>query len=234
MEALHGGEITLSDRVRISKIASQTTGNRMSLRAGEGVSVETLIRGMLIASANDAAVALAEHICGDVPKFVERMNRQLNSLEILVNKFRSFSKSQEAATDIYNINDIIAENADGFPEILTVIVGNKEVSAILDRNFMSQILLNLYKNSINAGAKHIGVKIIEEKTSVKVEIKDDGKGIEKEKLDKIFLPYTTYTNGGSGIGLSVVKNLCEKMGAVCYAESAVNVGFTMTIILKKG
>jgi nitrogen fixation/metabolism regulation signal transduction histidine kinase len=170
----------------------------------------------------------------DLKKYNERMNRQLNALEILVNKFRSFSKSQEAECSVQNLFSAISENADDFQnEIATKINGNNNISAFFDNNFLSQILLNIYKNSVNAGAKNMLISIKEDYKYINISLADDGIGLPKENLNKIFLPYTTFTAGGSGIGLSVVKNLCEKMGGECFAKSGKNGGFEIVLKLKR-
>lgn len=170
----------------------------------------------------------------DLKKFTERMNRQLNALEILVNKFRSFSKSQEAICSEQNLYLPIKEISDDFQnEIGTKINASKNITAFFDKNFLSQILLNIYKNSVNAGAKNMQVSILNQNDFVEISLADDGIGIAKENLDKIFLPYITFSEGGSGIGLSVVKNLCENMGGECFVKSEQNKGFTIILKLKK-
>lgn len=80
MDSLQRREIRLHDRVKISRKAWQTGGSQMFLEPGTEVALEELMKGMAIVSANDAAVALAEHVCGDVPRFVDRMNRQAREL----------------------------------------------------------------------------------------------------------------------------------------------------------
>jgi len=95
---------------------------------------------------------------------------------------------------------------------------NGDAFALLDRGFFGQILLNLYKNSIDAGADEMKVEIREDGKKVTVLFTDNGKGIEKDKLDIVFLPYITFSQNGSGIGLSVVKSLTESMGAKVYAQ----------------
>lgn len=75
-EALDNGSITLTDTTVCSKNVSSMTGSRVFLSEGEHISVEELLKGLLIASGNDAAVALAEMICGNESSFVARMNQR--------------------------------------------------------------------------------------------------------------------------------------------------------------
>jgi D-alanyl-D-alanine carboxypeptidase len=73
------GQASFSDRVRISRHADATGGSTMGLRSGEVVTLEELMRGMAVASGNDACIAVAEHF-GGVPRFVDMMNRKARDL----------------------------------------------------------------------------------------------------------------------------------------------------------
>jgi D-alanyl-D-alanine carboxypeptidase len=71
---LEAGRADLDDLATITRNAVTTPRYRMGLRLGERVPVRTLMEGVAIASANDAATALAEHLAGDEDSFVARMN----------------------------------------------------------------------------------------------------------------------------------------------------------------
>ncbi len=73
---LEEGNISLQDQVLVSKKAWKTPGSRMFIEVGKKVSVDDLIRGMIVVSGNDACVALAEHIAGSEESFVSLMNEQ--------------------------------------------------------------------------------------------------------------------------------------------------------------
>ena len=80
MEALESGKISLNDDVLISKNAQDMGGTQIYVEAGSNVKVEDLIKGVGIASANDAAVALAEKLGGTVENFVNMMNDRAREL----------------------------------------------------------------------------------------------------------------------------------------------------------
>ncbi len=77
---LEEGNITLNDQVLVSKKAWKTPGSRMFIEVGKQVSVDDLIHGMIIASGNDACVALAEHIAGSEEAFAALMNKHVLEL----------------------------------------------------------------------------------------------------------------------------------------------------------
>jgi D-alanyl-D-alanine carboxypeptidase (penicillin-binding protein 5/6) len=74
MEAIEAGRIGLDDKVRVSEKAASMGGSQVFLKEGEEMSVEEMLKCVVIASANDCAVALAEHVAGSEEGFVAAMN----------------------------------------------------------------------------------------------------------------------------------------------------------------
>lgn len=77
---LRDGSIKMSDQVLISEKAWKTPGSRMFIEVNKRVSVEDLLKGMIIQSGNDASVALAEHVAGSEEAFANVMNDQARRL----------------------------------------------------------------------------------------------------------------------------------------------------------
>ncbi|HLB41372.1 MAG TPA: D-alanyl-D-alanine carboxypeptidase family protein [Gammaproteobacteria bacterium] len=80
--ALKNGEIHLDDKVTISAKAWKTEGSRMFIKVGDEVPVKELLQGIIVASGNDATVALAEHIAGTEDTFAMMMNQQAKTLDM--------------------------------------------------------------------------------------------------------------------------------------------------------
>jgi D-alanyl-D-alanine carboxypeptidase (penicillin-binding protein 5/6) len=80
VEALENGSIKLSDKVTTSAHAASMGGSQIYLEEGEQMTVEDMLKSVAIASANDASVALAEHIAGSEEAFVRRMNDRAREL----------------------------------------------------------------------------------------------------------------------------------------------------------
>ena len=80
MEAVDSGAITLDDMVSVSENAMSYGGSTMFLEAGEQLSVNDMLKGIAVASANDGCVAMAEHLAGSEDAFVERMNARAAEL----------------------------------------------------------------------------------------------------------------------------------------------------------
>jgi D-alanyl-D-alanine carboxypeptidase (penicillin-binding protein 5/6) len=88
-KALANGDIKLTDEVTVSEKAWRMKGSKMFIEVGTKVSVEELIKGMIIQSGNDATVALAEHVAGSEKAFVEYMNHEAARLGMNSTQFRN-------------------------------------------------------------------------------------------------------------------------------------------------
>lgn len=75
-EALENGSVSLSDSVLTSEHAASMGGSQVFLEAGETQDLETMLKCIVVASANDASVAVAEHIAGSEQGFVDSMNEK--------------------------------------------------------------------------------------------------------------------------------------------------------------
>ena len=86
---LAAGRLTLDENVRISKKAWQTPGSRMFVEVNKQVTVEDLLKGVIIQSGNDASVALAEHVAGDEATFAAMMNQHAERLGMTNSNFEN-------------------------------------------------------------------------------------------------------------------------------------------------
>ena len=77
----------LDDIVTVSSKAAGTGGSRLGLRTNDKISVRDLLYGLMLCSGNDAAVALAEHISGDLPNFATLMNKKCDFLDLKSTNF---------------------------------------------------------------------------------------------------------------------------------------------------
>lgn len=80
LEEVEKGNIKWDDVVTVSRNASDMGGSQIYLEEGEKISVEDLMKGISVASGNDATVAMAEYISGTEEKFVKRMNKKVKEL----------------------------------------------------------------------------------------------------------------------------------------------------------
>jgi len=86
-EALESGRLSLDDTFRVSAYAASMGGSKMFIRDGETVSVADLLRGVIVQSGNDAAVALAEAISGTEAAFATLMNQRAEAMGLTHSNF---------------------------------------------------------------------------------------------------------------------------------------------------
>lgn len=80
MEAIDNGSLKYDDMVTASEYASKMGGSQIYLEAGEKMSVENMLKAILVSSANDACAAMAEHLAGSMETFVANMNKRAKEL----------------------------------------------------------------------------------------------------------------------------------------------------------
>ena len=99
MEAVDIGRIKLSDMVSVSENAASMGGSQVYLKVGEEMSVEEMIKCVVIASANDCAVALAEFISGSEESFVSEMNARAKELGMNNTNFENTNGLDDTVTN---------------------------------------------------------------------------------------------------------------------------------------
>ena len=123
MEKVRAGELHLSDPITASAHASKMGGSQVYLREGETFSLEEMMKSIVIASANDACVAVAEHIAGSVEGFVELMNERAKELNMAESHFETvhgLPPSNGNPPDLTSAHDmaVLARELVKYPEIL--------------------------------------------------------------------------------------------------------------------
>ncbi|MBQ9758118.1 MAG: D-alanyl-D-alanine carboxypeptidase [Clostridia bacterium] len=106
MEALDSGKIALTDTVTTSEHAASMGGSQVFLEVGEEMSVEDMLKAIVIASGNDAAVAMAEFIAGTESAFVEMMNNRAKELGCKNTHFINCNGLDETAEHFSTSRDV--------------------------------------------------------------------------------------------------------------------------------
>ena len=99
MEAIDSGALDYNDTVTAGANAASMGGSQIYLKEGETMCVEDLLKSVVIASANDAAVALAEHIAGSEEAFVAKMNERAQALGMTSTKFENTNGLDDTTTE---------------------------------------------------------------------------------------------------------------------------------------
>ena len=176
---------------------------------------------------------------------VNEVNRINNVVDQLLLLARFESQKQVIKAEPVNINslllDALARHSRSISDkkLAAKTLLEDEFYTNSDEYMLSTIIDNLIGNAVkycNEGSKVI-VSAMQEGESVKVTIQDSGMGIAKEDLERVFNPFYRAKSDsvanikGSGIGLSIVKRLCDLLGAKITIESTEGIGTTVTLTI---
>ncbi len=174
-------------------------------------------------------VEMIEERAGQLPagqkEFIDQATKtigeELQRLENLVNDFRDLSRPVELRKETVNVLDLLRETAAPFLERVQLDIETSKIpkSLELDRGKIQQVLLNLIKNAIEAGATKITVKAKTIPAGIEMNFRDNGRGFPAGLLPGAFLPYMTGKPEGTGLGLSIVKKIIEAHGGSIYAAN---------------
>lgn len=186
-------------------------------------------------------------------EYVSIIKERGTALKELMEEFFQVAKLECNDVDItiqkFNISEIVRKNIITFmneinernitPEIN---IGDEEIFALGDKNYMSRIITNLISNSLKYGyeGKVIGIDLKEDNKWVILSIWDKGKGIDKNELPYIFDRLYTGEKSrnrnlqGSGLGLSIVKNMVQHMKGSITAKSISYEKTIFTVKIPKG
>ncbi len=202
--------------------------------------------------------AYAELIRDVTHKDKEKMDKNLNTiieetdrLNVLVNDILELSKIKANATPLeieeFDLNELmhtIISRYEIYIEKENYNIEYKEKPNTMikaDKKRIEQVIYNLINNAINytGDDKKVIINIKEEKQNIRVEIKDTGKGINKKDLEYIWDKYYKVDKThrrvqvGSGIGLSIVKNILISHNFEYGVETKINKGTTFYFIIPK-
>ena len=176
----------------------------------------------------------------------EQLNRVLHSiidqvdgLTRMANEFSNFAKMPEPILQRENIVEIVEkvrslyENEEQFTFVF--LPASDAIFVNVDRNLWIQVLVNLIQNAqqavIGTAQAQIRITIDQVDHMCNIEVSDNGCGISKDASLLIFSPHFTTKSSGSGIGLSLVKQIVEKHGGNISFTSIENQGTTFRIEL---
>ena len=120
LEQVEAGKIKWSDVVTVSKNAEEMGGSQIYIQQGEKITIEDLMKGISMASGNDATVQMAEVIAGSESKFVEMMNNKVKQLGLKNTQFKNCTGLDEEGhySSAYDMALIAKELVVNHPEIL--------------------------------------------------------------------------------------------------------------------
>ncbi len=181
----------------------------------------------------------------DASDFSDRLNRfshtlteQIDTLSQIATEFSDFAKMPISNIEKIDVSQIIYSSILLFSDYPKISINfnpqtDKKFIITADKKQILRVFNNLLKNSVQA-LRHsekgeINITIKSTSDNIIVKISDNGIGIPKDQIDKIFTPSFTTKSYGMGLGLVIVKNIVSNSGGNIYFESVEDVGTTFTI-----
>lgn len=152
------------------------------------------------------------------------IKEQGRGLKSFVESYRKLTRVPEPEKKLFRVDDLIKRLAVLYDTLenskkteLNVIVKEVDLQIYADQNLISQVLINLLKNALEANEDNPDGKImiladVDSNLHPRISVIDNGPGISEENLDKIFIPFYTTRQKGSGIGLSISKQIMKIHG----------------------
>lgn len=178
----------------------------------------------------------------EIEKALQTINKRSNGLLHFVNTYRNLTRIPKPNFEICkieelfsNINLLMAKELDKQKIKLITHVEPPKLEITADEQLIEQILINLMKNSIHALKGRNGNEIhlnafYNKRGRFTIQVIDNGPGILPDVLDKIFIPFFTTKTSGSGIGLSLSRQIMRLHGGTITAHSKIEeeTAFTLT------
>lgn len=180
------------------------------------------------------APCLDDIAIGEIQQALQTINKRSTGLMNFVETYRNLTKIPKpnfAMVDmkdlLENVMTLMKKETENQKIRLSFTMEPKSIELQIDEQMISQVLINLIKNSIHAleGTKDGTIQIkgyYNKRGRPTIQIIDNGQGILKDVLDKIFIPFFTTKRNGSGIGLSLSRQILRLHGGTITAQSVPN------------
>ena len=187
--------------------------------------------------------AMTNESISDIRFSLNTIQNRSEGLLQFVENYRKLAKLPKPKPEVTNINTflygiekLMTESLQRQQIKISLEVSDTALSANFDPTLMEQVIINLITNSANAlegrPNKRIAVKAHLEDGQVVIEVSDNGKGIPEKDLKEIFIPFFSTRREGSGIGLSLSKQIISQHGGRIKVKSIPDQGTSFSVFLR--
>jgi two-component system nitrogen regulation sensor histidine kinase NtrY len=226
---------------KLIRVLTHEIMNSITPIASLSSTLDLMLKGM-VGESNSEDLKIDRESVGEIQEALQTINKRSTGLLYFVNTYRNLTRIPKpnfslcSVKELFdNIEKLMVEEIRkcGIEFIVHVEPGSLEFTA--DDQLIEQVLINLLKNSIHAlnGRQKGRIQLLafmNKRGRITLQVIDNGPGILKDVLDKIFIPFFTTKPSGSGIGLSLSKQILRLHNATitAHSEPDVETVFTMT------
>jgi nitrogen fixation/metabolism regulation signal transduction histidine kinase len=226
---------------KLIRVLTHEIMNSITPIASLSSTLDLMLKGM-VAEGNGEDLHIDKESVSEIQEALQTINKRSTGLLHFVNTYRNLTRipkpnfRQCSVKELFtNIEKLMEEEIKrcGFEFVVRVEPADLEFTA--DDQLIEQVLINLLKNSLHALNGRPSGKIqllgfMNKRGRVTLQVIDNGAGILKDVLDKIFIPFFTTKPSGSGIGLSLSKQIMRLHNGTisAHSEPEVETVFTMT------
>jgi two-component system, NtrC family, nitrogen regulation sensor histidine kinase NtrY len=226
---------------KLIRVLTHEIMNSITPIASLSSTLDLMLKGM-VAEGNSGELKIDQESVSEIQEALQTISKRSTGLLHFVNTYRNLTRIPQPnfrlcrVRELFdNIEKLMDEEIKrcGFEFIVHVEPEDLEFTA--DDQLIEQVLINLLKNSLHAlngstDGKMQLLGFLNKRGRVTLQVIDNGPGILKDVLDKIFIPFFTTKPSGSGIGLSLSKQILRLHNGTITAHSEPNVEtvFTMT------
>jgi signal transduction histidine kinase len=167
-------------------------------------------------------------------KYIEIINNELKRINQIINDYQESKNEKRRINILYLLNEIkkTLDNLYNNDNIYITIECDDKVELYGNYNELKQLFINIFKNAQEAKDKNILlIKVIVKKLkdNLKITVIDNGKGMNKEQLEKIYDEYYTTKDNGTGLGVPFIVDVIRKHHGSIYYKSYETKGTTITM-----
>jgi nitrogen fixation/metabolism regulation signal transduction histidine kinase len=169
--------------------------------------------------------------------YSETLIQQIDTMTAVASAFSNFASMPAQQNETLNVVEVVELALDIFnEEYISFESDEEEIISKMDRTQLIRVITNLVKNATQAipesqFQKSIVVTVKRRNNNVEIAVKDNGIGIQKQDIGRIFEPKFTTKTSGMGLGLGIIKNIIENYKGTITFESTYGKGTTFRVSL---